>query len=162
MIKWILKLVGFMDRILQAICRILPKPLYDLVCRFHRFLTYAFMGVLNTAVDFIMFFVMYELVGLPIEISQGIGFLCGSVNGFMLNSNLTFLEGKGRTKGQFFQYVGVDVVLVLLSSWTIGLLEDCGVPVLLNKVLVTLATGLIHYVVFKLVVFRIRKEDKAA
>ena len=160
MIKWILKLVSFLDRILAAVCRILPKPLYDLVCRYHRFLTYAFMGVINTVVDFVVFFLMYELVGLPIEVSQAIGFLCGSVNGFMLNSNLTFLEGKGRTRGQFFQYVGVDVVLFLLSSWTIGKLDDCGVPVLLNKVLITFATGVIHYVVFKLVVFRINKEDK--
>lgn len=161
MIKWILKLVSYMDRILAAICRIFPKPLYDLIVRYHRFLTYAFMGVLNTAVDFIVFFLMFRLVKLPIEICQGLGFLCGSVNGFILNSNLTFLEGKGRTRGQFFQYVGVDLVLFLLSSWTIGQLEDLGVPVLLNKVLITLATGLIHYVVFKLVVFRIKKEDKA-
>ncbi len=162
MINWILKLLGFIDRLLAAVCRIFPKPLYELIVRWHRFLTYAFIGVINTAVDFAVFFLAYRLVKLPIEVSQGLGFLCGSVNGFMLNSNLTFLEGKGRTRGQFFQYVGVDAVLFFLSSYAIGRLEDWGVPVLLNKAGITFATGIIHYVVFKLIVFRIKKEDKRA
>ena len=160
MIKAIRKLMGWIDRLLQAICRILPKPLLDLVVRWHRMLTYGFMGCINTAVDFLVFVLLYRLVGLPIELSQAAGFISGSAHGYFLNSNTTFTEGKGRTKGQFFQYVGVDVVLTLCSSFYMGWMENGRLPVMLTKLIVTVATGILHYIIYKLLVFRIRKDDK--
>ena len=108
MIKAIRKLMGWIDRLLQAICRILPKPLLDLVVRWHRMLTYGFMGCINTAVDFVVFFLLYRLAGLPIELSQAAGFLCGSANGYMLNSNTTFTEGTAARRDSFSS----------MSAWT--------------------------------------------
>ena len=160
MIKGIRKLYGQIDRLLQAACRILPKPLLDLVVRWHRMLTYGFMGCINTAVDFLVFVLFYRLAGLPIELSQAAGFISGSAHGYFLNSNTTFTEVKGRTKGQFFQYVGVDVVLTLCSSFYMGWMENGRLPVMLTKLIVTVATGILHYIIYKLLVFRIRKEDK--
>ena len=160
MIKGIRKLYGQIDRLLQAACRILPKPLLDLVVRWHRMLTYGFMGCINTAVDFLVFVLLYRLAGLPIELSQAAGFISGSAHGYFLNSNTTFTEGRGRTKGQFFQYVGVDVVLTLCSSFYMGWMENGRLPVMLTKLIVTVATGILHYIIYKLLVFRIRKDDK--
>ena len=159
MIKPIRKLLNFIDRLFQAICGILPEPLLSLIRRYHRMLTYGFMGCINTAVDFAVFFLLYRLLGAPIEFSQAAGFLCGSANGYMLNSNSPFSEGKGRSKGQFFQYVGVDVVLTLCSSFYMGWMENSALPVLLTKLIVTVATGVLHYIIYKFLVFRIRKED---
>ena len=159
MIKPIRKLLDFVDHVFRIICGILPKPLLTLIKRYHRMLTYGFMGCINTAVDFVVFFLLYRLVGLPIELSQAAGFLCGSANGYMLNSNSTFSEGCGRSKGQFFQYVGVDVVLTLCSSFYMGWAENGRLPVLVTKLIVTVATGVLHYIIYKFLVFRIRKED---
>ena len=161
MTKLIQTIYHGVDRVLQILCRILPKPLYRLVERMHRFLTYAFMGGINTAVDYIVFYLLYKLFHVPIELSQAIGYLSSSAHGYMLNSNLTFLEGKGRTRGQFFQYVGLDVLLLVLSSLFMGWMERIGAPVYLMKLVVAVTVGVIHYTVYKLFVFRIKKEDKS-
>ena len=161
MTKLIQTIYHGVDRVLQIICRILPKPLYRLVERMHRFLTYAFMGAINTAVDYLIFVLLYKLFHAPIELSQAVGYLGSSAHGYMLNSNLTFLEGKGRTRGQFFQYVGLDVLLLVLSSLFMGWMERIGAPVYLMKLVVAVTVGVIHYTVYKLFVFRIKKEDKS-
>lgn len=130
-----------------------------LLWRFRRLITYGIMGVINTVLDYVVFALCYELVHVPIAISQAIGFLCGSVCGYLLNSNVTFREGKGRTKAQLVQYVGVDVVLTFVSSGIMHLAEDAGWPVYLVKIVMTAVITLIHYTIYKYCVFRIKKED---
>jgi len=130
-----------------------------LIHRFRRLVTYACMGVINTIVDYAIFALCYELFHVPISISQATGFISGSVCGYILNSNVTFREGKGRTRAQFIQYVGVDVVLTVLSSGVMHWVERAGLPIYLIKILMTGAITLIHYTIYKYCVFRIKKED---
>lgn len=130
-----------------------------LLRKFHRFITYGIMGVLNTIIDYIVFIAAYELFNIPISISQSIGFLSGSVCGYLLNSNVTFKEGKGRTKGQSLQYIGVDIVLTVLSSIFMHWVEEQQLPVYIIRIAMTAAIALIHYTIYKYFVFRIRKED---
>lgn len=160
MIAFIRKIYHGIDRGLQAVCRILPGPLLRLVQRMHRMLTYAFMGCVNTAVELLVFFLLYQLLKVPVEISHGAGFIAASAHGYLLNSNLTFTEGRGRSRGQFIQYVGVDVVLTLVGSFFMGWIENINAPVFLVELAVAVTTGLIHYVVYKFLVFKIKKEDK--
>lgn len=160
MISLINKLLHFADRILTAICRILPTPLRQLIEHYHRMLTYAFMGCLNTMIDYALFFLLYRGFGVPISISQMVGLICGSSNGYLLNSNITFREGKGRSKGQYFQYVGVDIVLAILSGIFMSWAEPRSrIPVFLIKVFISAVALVIHYVVYKYFVFRIKRED---
>ena len=154
------KIYHAIDRLLQAVCRILPGPLLRLVQRLHRMLTYAFMGCVNTAVEFLIFFVCYQLLRIPVEISHALGFICASAHGYMLNSNLTFTEGRGRSRAQFIQYVGVDVVLTIVGSFFMGWIENIQAPVFLVELVVAVVTGLFHYLIYKFLVFRIKKEDK--
>lgn len=130
-----------------------------LLHRFRRLITYGIMGVINTILDYLVFALCYELVHIPIAVSQGIGFLCGSVCGYILNSNVTFREGKGRTKAQLLQYVGVDVVLTVVSGAVMHMAEDAGWPIYLTKIAMTAVITLIHYTTYKYCVFRIKKED---
>lgn len=160
MISLIRKIYHGVDLVLQKICRILPAPLLRLVQRMHRMLTYAFMGCVNTAVEFLVFLLLYRLLNVAVEISHGAGFICASAHGYMLNSNLTFTEGRGRSRAQFIQYVGVDVVLTVVGSFFMGWIENLNAPVLLVELAVAVATGLIHYVVYKFLVFRIKKDDR--
>lgn len=127
--------------------------------RFRRIITYGVMGVANTVVDYAIFVLAYEVLKIPISISQSIGFISGSVCGYLLNSNVTFREGKGRTKAQSVQYVGVDVVLTVLSSLFMHWVEEQELPIYLIRIAMTAAIALIHYVIYKYFVFRIRKED---
>ena len=123
-------------------------------------LRFILVGCINTAVDYLVFYLLYRLIGLPIEICQAAGMLAAAAHGYMLNSNLTFSEGKGRSRAQFVQYVGVDVVLTILGSFFMGWIEQIRAPVFLVKLGVAIIVGLIHYVIYKLLVFRIKKNDK--
>lgn len=131
-----------------------------LLHRYRRLISYGIMGVINTGVEYLIFYLLYRLVCLPIEASQALGYLSGGVCGYFLNSNVTFREGKGRTRAQFIQYVGLDLLLAGLSSYVMGLVENQGWPILPMKILVTACVSLIHYTVYKFFVFRIKKEDE--
>ena len=127
--------------------------------KFRRLIVFGFVGVLNTLVDYGIFALMYELAGLPAAASQFVGYMSGSVFGYFVNSNVTFREGKGRTKAQWAQYFGVDIALTLLSGCFMHWVEQAGLPVYLFKIVTTVAVALIHYIIYKYLVFKIRKEE---
>ena len=154
--------MGFIDRILQAICSIFPRAIREgFIIRYHRLWTYGFFGLINTAVDYGVYSLLYYVIGAPVALAQAVGLFCGSCNGYLLHSSITFEEGRGRTKGQFFQYVGVDIVLALLSGafmqWAEGRVP---LPMILIKVIMTAIVTVIHYIVYKKLVFKIRKDDR--
>ena len=103
---------------------------------------------------------LYYVLGVPVSLAQAIGLICGSSNGYLLNSTITFEEGRGRTKGQYFQYVGVDIVLALLTGAFMQWAEKhVTMPMILVKVCMTAVVTVIHYIVYKKIVFRIKKEE---
>jgi putative flippase GtrA len=160
--KFVKTVMGFIDRILQAICSIFPRAIREgFIIRYHRLWTYGFFGLINTAIDYGVYSLLYYVIGAPVALAQAAGLFCGSCNGYLLNSSITFEEGRGRTKGQFFQYVGVDIVLALLSGafmqWAEGRFP---LPMILIKVIMTAIVTVIHYLVYKKIVFRIRKDDR--
>ena len=155
------KIMAFVDRIFQCICRIFPKAFREgFIERFHQLWTYGFFGCINTVVDYGLYGLLYYVLGAPVWLAQSVGLIVGSSNGYLLNSTITFEEGRGQTKGQYFQYVGVDIVLALFTGafmqWAEGRIP---IPMLLVKVCMTVFTTVVHYIVYKKVVFRIRKEE---
>ena len=160
--KFVKTVMAFIDRILRAICRIFPRAIREgFIERYHRLWTYGFFGLINTAIDYGVYSLLYYVIGAPVALAQAVGLFCGSCNGYLLNSSITFEEGRGRTKGQFFQYVGVDIVLALLSGafmqWAEGRVP---LPMILIKVIMTAIVTVIHYIVYKKLVFKIRKDDR--
>lgn len=152
------------DRFLTSIDRFrgrsrLTDRIIDLIRRFHRLIEYGICGAINTAVDWAIFGLLYHFAGLPAYVSHGFGFIAGSVCGYTLNSRFTFHEGRGRTKAQGLQYVGIDAVLFVSSSGLMKLMDDEGWNVWLVEIGLTAVFALIHYVLYKFLVFRIRKED---
>jgi len=160
--KAVKAIMGFIDKILQFICRIFPRFFREgVVIRFHRLWTYGFFGCINTAIDYGLYSLLYYVLGVPVSVAQAIGLIAGSSNGYLLNSSITFEEGRGRTKGQYFQYVGVDIVLALFTGAFMQWAEaNLNMPMILVKVCMTAVVTVIHYIVYKKLVFRIRKEDK--
>ena len=160
--KLVKTIMGAIDRLLQWICKIFPRVIREgFIIRFHRLWTYGFFGCINTAIDYGVYSLLYYVCGVPVSVAQAVGLICGSSNGYLLNSSITFSEGRGRTKGQYFQYVGVDIVLALLSGafmqWAEGRFL---LPMILIKVIMTAFITVVHYIVYKKVVFRIRKDER--
>ena len=139
----------------------MKEAIVRLIKKFKRLIVFGFVGVANTLVDYLIFALCYELLSLPIIISQFIGYMSGSVFGYFVNSNVTFKEGRGRTKAQWAQYLGIDIVLTALSGAFLEWVESRGLPIYLFKIITTVAVALIHYIIYKYFVFRIKKEEDA-
>ena len=137
----------------------MKELIIGLIKKFRRLIVFGFVGVANTLVDYLVFALFYELLHTPIAVSQFVGYMSGSVFGYFVNSNVTFKEGKGRTKAQWVQYLGVDIVLTALSGAFMTWVENNGLPIYLFKIFTTVAVALIHYIIYKHFVFRIKKED---
>ncbi len=159
--KLVKTIMGAIDRLLQWICKIFPRVIREgFIIRFHRLWTYGFFGFINTAIDYGLYSLLYYVIGAPVWLAQAVGLVCGSSNGYPLNSTITFEEGRGRTKGQYFQYVGVDIVLALLTGAFMQWAEKhIALPMILVKVCMTAVVTVIHYIVYKKLVFRIKKEE---
>lgn len=154
--------MAFFDRALRAVCSIFPRVIREgFIIRFHRLWTYGFFGCINTAIDFGLYFLLYNGLGAPVSVAQAVGLIAGSSNGYLLNSSITFEEGRGRTRGQYFQYVGVDIVLALLTGAFMQWAEtNLTVPMIILKIIMTVFTTIVHYIVYKKLVFRIKKEEE--
>lgn len=162
--KFVKTIMGAIDRVLRAICKIFPRGIREgFIERYHRLWTYGFFGCINTAIDYGLYSLLYYVLGVPVSIAQMVGLICGSSNGYLLNSTITFEEGRGRTKGQYFQYVGVDIILALLTGAFMQWAEShIALPMILVKVIMTGFVTVIHYLVYKKLVFKIRKDDRHA
>ena len=130
-----------------------------LVFRFRRLISYGLVGALNTLVDYAVFAVVYDLLHFGAGVGQAAGYMTGSVCGYLLNSNITFREGKGRTRAQFAQYLGVDLLLLGISSAAMEQLDGRGLNAYVLKLVMTAVIAILHYVIYKHLVFRIKKED---
>lgn len=137
----------------------LPELVKRLLLKFKRLIKYGIVGVINTLVDYAVFTLVYQLAKVSPDVSQIVGFMCGSVCGYVLNSSFTFREGRGRTKGQFWQYVGVDIALALFSGGMMRLASAAGINAYLTKLVLTAAIMLLHYIIYKYIVFKIKKEE---
>ena len=160
--KFVKTVMAFIDRVFRAICSIFPRCIREgFIIRFHRLWTYGFFGCIDTAIDYGIYSLLYYVCGVPVSVAQAVGLICGSSNGYLLNSSITFEEGRGRTKGQYFQYVGVDIVLAVFTGafmqWAEGRIP---LPMILIKVFMTGFITVVHYIVYKKVVFRIRKDER--
>ena len=160
--KTVKAVMGAIDRFFRWICRIFPQTLREgFIERFHRLWTYGFFGCINTVIDYGLYALLYNVIGAPVWLAQAVGLICGSSNGYLLNSSITFEEGRGRTKGQYFQYVGVDIVLALVTAAFMQWAEThIDLPMILVKVSMTGFITIVHYIVYKKLVFRIRKGEK--
>ena len=156
------KIMAAIDRVFQVICRIFPQKFREgFIVRFHRLWTYGFFGCINTAIDYGLYALLYYVLGAPVALAQIVGLICGSSNGYLLNSSITFEEGRGRTKGQYFQYVGVDIFLALFTGAFMQWAEThVPLPMILVKVCMTAFVTVIHYIVYKKLVFKIGKEER--
>ena len=160
--KLVKTIMGGIDRFFRWICKIFPRVIREgFIERYHRLWTYGFFGCINTAIDYGVYSLLYYVLGVPVMLAQAIGLITGSSNGYLLNSSITFEEGRGRTKGQYFQYVGVDIVLAILSGAFMQWAEThVDLPMILVKVIMTAVITVIHYLVYKKIVFKIRKDER--
>ena len=124
-------------------------------------LRFMLVGVLNTAIDFAVFFALVEGFGVAIVPANVLAFATAVINSFFLNKYWSFA---GRTSSrpntiQLPLFVAVNLVGMVLSTgilwWLAGFF-----PVWLAKVLATVASFIWNFVASRQLVFRLDSPTK--
>ena len=130
-----------------------------LFSKFRRVIAYGIVGCINTAVDFVVFTMMFSAVGLDLKLSQGIGYISGVLTSFILNRSLAFKDGSNRAGVQFVRFIVVNAVSFLVSTNLIAWLAAQGINEYVAKVLVTAVVMIINYFGYKILVFGVKEKN---
>lgn len=129
------------------------------------FIKFGLVGVMNTAVDFIVF-TLLMLAGVQYLAAQVVSYAAGTLNSYVVNKLWTFKgvkEGEAAGKaasltadrGEFVRFMLLNAGTLLLSLVLLYWLKSgLGLPALLAKLLVTGVTVVVNYIGSKLWVFR--------
>ncbi len=119
-------------------------------------LRFAVVGVSNTLVDFLVFFLLQGLIGSP---AQAVGYAAGTANSYYWNRRWTFKTDQPRQKGELTRFLIVNITVALLTTALLSLLNGF-MPVWASKILVTVPGMALNYVLSKIWVFRSAAVDK--
>ena len=113
-------------------------------------LRFAIVGASNTIVDFVVFFLLQPILG---PFAQIAGYAAGTVNSYYWNRRWTFATHKNQSKGEWIRFAVVNVTVALLTTLILIGLHTC-LPLWIAKVIVTVPSLALNYVLNKLWVFR--------
>ncbi|WP_046216130.1 GtrA family protein [Paenibacillus wulumuqiensis] len=112
---------------------------------------FAAVGVSNTAIDFIVFMLLHQLIG--IAPAQVISYGAGTANSYFWNRRWTFARGKGWNMGELLRFLLVNAIVAAITTMVISLLS-ASIPVWIAKITVTVLGLAINFGFSKLWVFR--------
>lgn len=121
-----------------------------------QFVKFNVVGILNTAIDLIVFAFCNSVVGLGDAFAKTISYSCGVLNSYIWNSRWTFKQEQKRTKKEFLLFVLVNLVSY---SASLAMLYACrewfGIENgTVRNLIATPAAVLINFIGNKLFVFR--------
>lgn len=124
---------------------------HQIIEQFSRFIV---VGLISTALNYSVFFILYQHIALHYLISSSSGFICGTVIGYKLNKKWTF-QVTEKSKSQLTKYF-----IVYLSSLTLSLLflelavTKFSLSPLLANFFALILTTLTNFCGTKLIVFK--------
>lgn len=127
----------------------------DFKQNFKQLIKYGAVGVLNTAVDFIVYQLL-TFIGISYVIAQCVSYSCGILNSYVLNSFWTFKEEARHKGSEFVSFIVVNIISLGIS---VLLLKVCYDVLdiqsnLISKALVTPVVMVINFIGTKLLVFK--------
>lgn len=88
-----------------------------------RITRFCIVGLLNTTVFFLLFFLFFNIISLNYLLSSTIAYLLATVNSFMINRSWTF-ESYGEKNKKFIKFVIVNLVSIGVNSLMIFILVE--------------------------------------
>lgn len=134
-----------------------------MITEWRRVLRFGFTGGLNTGVDWLVFFLLATLAGVPAPLAQSAAYLAGTTNSWILNSLWVFgrqrdAKARAGSAGSPFaaplRFLGVNALGAGLTAGTMHLIASAGLPLLPAKVIVTVLGMTLNYLLYRFWVFR--------
>ena len=114
---------------------------------------FALVGVVNTAIDFIIYGLL-TYFNVNYIAAQCLSYSAGVINSYLMNRKWTFEQkGKG-SKREFFTFIGVNLITLMITSFLITVFYKwLGISLLMSKLFVTGISVGINYIGTKSFVF---------
>lgn len=109
------------------------------------------VGVLNTAVDFIVFVILTHFFSLFYAIAQVLSYSAGMLNSYFWNSRFTF-SGSARTKSRFIRFVILNVAVLLITL--VVMRTFIFLPLYADKLISTIVGLAFNFILSKFWVFK--------
>ena len=122
-------------------------------------MSFAVVGVVNSAVDFGVFAIAYSYFGLPIILANVLSW-CVAVSGsYVMNSLTTFAHESGRElRARAYFTFALSQAAGLVANTTTVVFASYFMPVLVGKVLAIGASFLVNFTLSHFIVFRKRPD----
>lgn len=112
------------------------------------------VGILNTLVDFIIFFIL-NAVGITYLIAQTCSYSCGIINSYFFNKYWTF-RATGITAAEIIRFAAINLVALTVSVLLVYIFHSLlHFALLPAKIAATILTMLIGFCGTKLWVFKV-------
>lgn len=118
-----------------------------------RFMKFAVTGVMNTAVDFLVFTVL-SWCGVGMYLSQVISYSAGMLNSYTVNRKWTFKADGSFVSAQMIRFIAANLCLLGLSLVVLRVAAGIGLGKLVAKLCATCCTMVLGFAVNRLWVFR--------
>jgi len=80
-----------------------------------RIFKFGLVGIINTSVFFIFFFILFNLVKLHYLVATSVAYILATINSFIINRSWTF-ESYGDTNRKFVKFVFVNIASIIVNS----------------------------------------------
>lgn len=119
-----------------------------------RIFKYALVGVANTLIDWIIYFVLAEFFHVDAWIANVVGYSVGTCASFVGNKFFTFKAKNTKTGVEFAKFVAVNIVSLVSSTGIIALLTSVlAVNKYIAKIVSTCVSMAINYMGSRFFVF---------
>lgn len=120
-------------------------------------LSFAVIGLANSAVDFAVFSLAYYVLGLPIVLANVMAWAVAVSGSYVMNSLTTFARESGRElRLKSYASFALSQVAGLIANTATVLVASYFMPVLVGKLLAIGASFLVNFSLSHFVVFRKR------
>lgn len=118
-----------------------------------QFVRFCVVGVVNTALNYAVYWLLLEGAGLQYLVAGALGFLSGAVSGFFLNRKWTF-AARVATGSGLARYLAVQLVCLgahVLTQWTAA--QAFGVPDRYSQFFGIVVTTFLNFFLSRALVF---------
>lgn len=119
-------------------------------------ITYNFVGLINTAIDFCLFFVLTKWFYIHITISQIFSYSVGMINSYFMNRKLTFKSNKTINIVEFISFLSINVISLTISTIVLNTMVTVTDSLLFSKITATFFAMAINYLGQRFITFRKR------
>ncbi len=87
------------------------------------FVKYNLIGIVNTLITLCVVWILYELFGWNLELSNFLGFVAGGINSYWMNRRLNF-KSRNQKGGEIFRFLLVFFCAYLVNLFVLETLKN--------------------------------------